>query len=78
MPTGVFGRQLCKQLANHPGLLSSSSINLRQIHHGNQNSSVTAAATSPQTMASLAKEVDRCYNKLDLSFENGREAFKVK
>ncbi|CAD5219666.1 unnamed protein product [Bursaphelenchus okinawaensis] len=36
---------------------------------------VSATGTAP---AALSKEVDRCYNKLDLQFDNGKEAFKSK
>ncbi|CAB3406802.1 unnamed protein product [Caenorhabditis bovis] len=39
--------------------------------------STTAASSTPPT-AELKKEIDECYNRLDLSFKNTKEAFKSK
>jgi hypothetical protein len=77
MTSPVIGRSfsLYRRVANsHNLLVGSSASNFRRfLHHDNQKSA-TIAATATHNATS---EVDTCYNKLDLSFENGKEAFKV-
>ncbi|CAD5226780.1 unnamed protein product [Bursaphelenchus xylophilus] len=51
-------------------------ISVRHRSQLRQSASTVAATGTPP--AALSKEVDRCYNKLDLQFDNGKEAFKSK
>lgn len=75
-PVSSLCRQIQLYKSVRPSLLVASSSNdsRRLIHHGNTSSNVAAAHAD----VSLSSEVDTCYNKLDLNFENGKEAFKVR
>lgn len=75
MPPPALGQQVrALKAVVRPGLAVSQG---RRVHVQQRQgvSSVTAAPGSAP--AALAAEVDRCYNSLDLQFENGKEAFKV-
>ena len=55
----------------------------RSFHLGRPNAPLSASATVASAASSLtadeaASEVEKCYRRLDLSFENGQEAFKVR
>ena len=55
-----------RKVHNDPKLIKTpTNLNSRQ--------SVSSVAASP----AAAEEVERCFNKLDLSFTNTKEAFKV-
>jgi hypothetical protein len=71
------------RLATPPYLIHRQSHNNSQPFLKPQNSllsraSVVSVASPVTPSAEAIQEVDKCYNKLDLTFENAREAFKSK
>lgn len=73
MPAKVLGKNVW--VMARPG----NKIRTGVRHHSQlRQSAPSVMATSAAAPAALSQEVDRCYNKLDLSFENGKEAFKVR
>uniref|UniRef100_A0A914YTR0 Proline dehydrogenase n=1 Tax=Panagrolaimus superbus TaxID=310955 RepID=A0A914YTR0_9BILA len=72
-----------------PRLATPSYLIHRQNHNSSQTflkshnsplsrASVVSVASSVTPSTEVIQEVDKCYNKLDLTFENAREAFKSK
>jgi hypothetical protein len=81
-PLLLFSSQQIK----HHYLLSSSSIystnrGLSQLQSKNQSkrsSSIDSSKALSAKEESLQREVENCYSRVDLSFENAKEAFKSK
>jgi hypothetical protein len=42
-----------------------------------QLQSIRVIATNSPSIATKQQQIDKCYNRLDLTFENTEEAFKV-
>ena len=70
-----------------PRLATTPSYLIHRLNHNSSllkpknvsasRASVVSVASSVTPSAEVLQEVDKCYHKLDLTFENAKEAFKV-